>query len=140
MPQLIDYIDKIARDKNRDVLYLLFKPQKGDDPFFFDYEACKRRKQVIKWLEKNNIIYYPCMGAAVERASLDSYRGFLYIDVPYDEANADFKKLSAYLEYPDGSMRYDDMIFAYYPLEKAMKNKHHDEPGFWDKFFDEQGW
>lgn len=34
MPQLIDYIDKIARDKNRDVLYLLFKPQKGDDPFF----------------------------------------------------------------------------------------------------------
>jgi len=105
MPQLIDYIDKIARNKNRDVLYLLFKPQQGEDPLFFDDEACKRRKQVIKWLEKNNIIYYPCMGAAVERASLDSYRGFLYIDVPYDAANADFKKLSAYLEYPDGSMR-----------------------------------
>lgn len=47
MPQLIDYIDKIARDKNRDVLYLLFKPQQGDDSFFFDYEACKRRNQVI---------------------------------------------------------------------------------------------
>ncbi|WP_202977570.1 hypothetical protein, partial [Enterococcus faecium] len=77
MPQLIDYIDKIARDKNRDVLYLLFKPQQGEDPLFFDDEACKRRKQVIKWLEKNNISYYPCMGAAVERASLDSYRGFL---------------------------------------------------------------
>lgn len=47
MPQLIDYIDKIARDKNRDVLYLLFKPQKGDDPFFFDYEAVELHPEVI---------------------------------------------------------------------------------------------
>lgn len=140
MPQLIDYIDKIAREKNRDVLYLLFKRKKNDRSFFFDYQSCKRRNLVIKWLEKNHIHYYPCMGEASEEAGLDSYNGFLYVDVPYDVENEDFKKLSAYLEHPDGTMRYDDMIFAYFPLERAMKNKHHDEPGFWDKLFEEQGW
>lgn len=140
MPQLIDYIDKIAREKNRDVLYLLFKHKKNDRSFFFDYQSCKRRNLVIKWLEKNQIHYYPCMGEASEEAGLDSYNGFLYVDVPYDVDNEDFKKLSAYLEHPDGTMRFDDMIFAYFPLERAMKNKHHDEPGFWDKLFEEQGW
>lgn len=80
------------------------------------------------------------MGEASEEAGLDSYNGFLYVDVPYDVDNEDFKKLSAYLEHPDGTMRFDDMIFAYFPLERAMKNKHHDEPGFWDKLFEEQGW
>lgn len=57
MPQLIDYIDKIAREKNRDVLYLLFKHKKNDRSFFFDYQSCKRRNLVIKWLEKNQIHY-----------------------------------------------------------------------------------
>lgn len=48
MPQLIDYIDKIARDKSRDVLYLLFKPEPGQRGFFFDYKSCTRRIQVIE--------------------------------------------------------------------------------------------
>lgn len=80
------------------------------------------------------------MGEASEEEEngMDFYQGFIYIDVPYDEANADFRKLSDYLEYPDGTLRYDDMLFAYYPLDLAQKNKHHDEPGFWDRFYEDK--
>jgi hypothetical protein len=28
------------------------------------------------------------------------------------------------------------LLFCYLPLDLAMKNKHHDEPGFWDRWAD----
>jgi hypothetical protein len=139
MPQLIDYIDKIARDNNRDVLYLVFKQQPSDCEIPFDYQSSKRRQQVIEWLDANNMTYFPCAGPATVEEGIGSYSGFLYVDVPFEEGDVEFKKLSAYFEHPDGTSRYDDMIFAYYPLEKALENKHHDEPGFWDKWFEERG-
>lgn len=139
MPQLIDHIDKIARDKNHDVLYLIFKPQPDEDELHFDYQISKRRQVVMEWLEANKTPYFPCIGPAIAEGGFDSYSGFLYIDVPFDVADAEFKRLCAYLEHPDGTSRYEDLIFAYYPLEKALENKHHDEPGFWDKWSEERG-
>ena len=34
----------------------------------------------------------------------------------------------------DGSMRFSEAAFLYLPLEKAMLNAAHDEPGFWDRW------
>jgi len=31
-------------------------------------------------------------------------------------------------------MKIDGVVFCYLPLEMAMKNAHHDEPGFWDRW------
>ncbi len=95
MPQLIDYIDKIARDKNRDVLYLLFKPQKGDDPILFLImkPVNAETRSSSGWRKTTSPIIH-AWESGLERAGLDSYNGFLYIDVPYDEADADFKKLA----------------------------------------------
>jgi hypothetical protein len=134
MPELIEHIDKIARNKNRDVLFLLFKDT-SDEPDPLDYENFKHRNEAIEWLTNNNISFYPCAGVANENSFGGFYIGILYIDVPFDETDKLFQKLSNYLEYSDGSQKIDGITFGYYPLESAMKNKHHDEPGFWENLY-----
>jgi len=42
--------------------------------------------------------------------------------------------VQAFLEYPDGTMRFDDVKFYVVPLQDPMKNAHHDEPGFWERW------
>jgi hypothetical protein len=39
-----------------------------------------------------------------------------------------------FLEYADGTMRFDDAKFWIVTHELAVKNRHHDEPGFWEKW------
>lgn len=143
MPQLIDHIDQIARKKQRTVLFLEFHPESmfniinGDDEAeSYDYENDKVRDEIIENLARLNIQWTPCAHMA-STGWMCSYLGQIYLDVPYDENLAEFKKLQEYLEYPDGSMRFSTVRFCYLPLEMAMKNAHHDEPGFWEKYWDE---
>jgi hypothetical protein len=56
-----------------------------------------------------------------------------FIDVPYDASNATYQAVQAFLEYPDGTIRFDDVNFWVVSIERAMENSHHDEPGFWDR-------
>lgn len=138
MPQLIEHIDAIARQKLRGVLFLRFHPEykksPDDDSWLdYDYQRDIRRKNVIRWFKKNNIAWQECAPIASENGYLP-YRGEIYIDVPYDENNPHYKIVSNYLENPDGTLRDKNIRFYFLPLEVAMKNAHHDEPGFWDKF------
>ena len=127
---LIKFIDQIAREKQRDVLYVQFdrKVYSSDN-----YEKWKARTRFIHWLQQNSIFYEECGGFASEN-SIESYRGQLYIDIAYDESLTEYQKLSEYLEYADGRMKIKGLLFCYVPLEKAMKNKHHDGDGFWEKW------
>ncbi|MBA9857229.1 MAG: hypothetical protein GXP07_24150 [Betaproteobacteria bacterium] len=63
-----------------------------------------------------------------------SYAGEVYLDVPFDRRNALYRKVQAFLEHPDGTMKFSDVGFYIVPLELAMKNAHHDEPGFWERW------
>lgn len=130
MPHLIKHIDKIAREKQRDVLYVQF-----DSKFYSsdNYEKWKARTRFIHWLQQNSIFYEECGGFASEN-SIESYRGQLYIDIAYDESLTEYQKLSEYLEYADGRMKIKGLLFCYVPLEKAMKNKHHDGEEFGEKW------
>ncbi|QCP51596.1 hypothetical protein FAZ95_00940 [Trinickia violacea] len=65
-----------------------------------------------------------------------SYAGEVFINVPFDDRDAQYRRVQEFLEYPDGSMRFDDVKFYVVPLEDAMKNAHHDEPGFWERWAD----
>ena len=132
MPYLIKHIDQIAREKNRDVLFIVFDRDVFDDGNHDEWPA---RKDVISWFESHNIKIQPCGNIASEHG-FDSYSGQLYIDVPFDESNPEYTKARDYLENPDGSMRTPGITFCYLPLERAMKNKHHDEPGFWEKLWE----
>lgn len=126
MPMIIKHIDKIAREKQRDVLYIEF-----DDEI--DYTINPTRKEFLKWLEANEIPYLPCAYIANE-CVWDSYKGQLYIDIPMDENNAKYRLLNSHLENEDGSFKIEGIKYMYVPLEMAMKNSHHDAPGFWDEW------
>lgn len=130
MPSYIEHIDKIARDKGRNVLYICFDIKKIPN---FDYDSFQPRTELMQWFEDNRITVAPSVGVADENC-IKTYQGQLYVDVPFDENDPDYIKIRDHLENPDGSSRIPGVLFCYLPLETAMKNKHHDEPGFWDKW------
>lgn len=132
MPQLIDHIDAIARQKKRDVLYIVFSAI-GRPRAMTNWDKHPSRKVIVQWLDEKGIPWQPCAGIA-NANRLDSYQGQVYIDIPFDRALPEYIELEAFLENPDGTMRLPGATFGYLPLEHAMKNAHHDEPGFWEQW------
>jgi hypothetical protein len=136
MPMLIEHIDAIARKKQRDVLYVIFHPKRqvvGDWSASYDWRKDSIRETVCNWLTEHQITWQPCGEIASENA-MYSYQGQIYLDVPYDDNDPEYVLLRDYFENPDGSMRFETVIFCYLPLATAMENAHHDEPGFWEKW------
>jgi hypothetical protein len=88
MPQLIQHIDPIAREKQRAVLFLLFNDpvQKDDDKDDFwpnlDYQAHRARQEILAWFEANGVPYSSCAHFASENGMIP-YQEQLYIDVPF---------------------------------------------------------
>ncbi|KXU87143.1 hypothetical protein CR51_36020 [Caballeronia megalochromosomata] len=132
MPQLLKDIDVIAREKQRDVLYLTFTQADQQPSPVPSADICTRRK-IIEWLNANKVGWSMC-GDIAEECTMRSYAGQLYIDVPYDTSDPVYQAVQQFLEYPDGTMRFEDAKFWIVPLELAMTNAHHDEPGFWDRW------
>ena len=137
MPMLLEHIDAIARKKGRDVLFLKFSQNIGSnesDIFtVVDWDELPVRQQVIAWLEQNQIEWREC-GHFANENMMCGYRGRIYVDVPFDPNNPVFQKLSEHLETPEGETKITGVTFCYLPLDVAMKNAHHDEPGFWEKW------
>ncbi len=129
MPMLIPFIDAIARQKQRDVLHLEFCPEQDG----LDWAELPVRQQIIDWLTAHGIGWMPCGPFANVRV-MESYRGQLYIDLPYDKALPAYQALEAFLENPDGSMRFPQVDFYCLTLDLAMKNAAHDAPGFWESW------
>lgn len=141
MPQLISYIDAIAREKERDVLYVQFGPErtpKGDgaEPWFlrhYHHDNDPYRSALLQWLDEQWIAWEKC-GPFVTDSFCFGYLGDIYIDVPYDESDPQYQLVRDRIENPDGTMRDHDHIRWYYlPLEHAMKNAHQDESGYWER-------
>lgn len=139
MPKLIYHIDAIARKKNRDVLLLAFHNGiTWDSAYLYgsaDYQSPDHpRQKIIKWLEENEIGWEECADIANE-TGWQAYRDQIYIDVPFDTDNENYKKLINYIEDSGGNVKaeFPNTYFYFLTLSEAMKNAHHDEPGFWDK-------
>lgn len=141
MPMRIEHIDAIARQKQRDVLYVVFHlPASGAQDAEeilgtqdFDWEKLPIRQQIIDWLKARDIGCKPCGHFANENLMV-GYHGQLYVDLPFDESVPAFQALQAFLELPDGSMRFPEVTIFYCPLDMAMENAAHDEPGFWQRW------
>lgn len=142
MPQLIQHIDYIARQKQRAVLYLTFV----NEPFksFFEdsdpeddlwREEDSIRSKILKWFDDNGIGWKECADIA-RTSGWSSYAGQVYIDVPYEVADPDYQKLVGYLEDGNDNIKeeHGNTKFWVLPLDLAMKNAHHDEPGFWENW------
>lgn len=132
MPRLLEHIDAIARKQRRDVLYVEFQ---DTDKCAVDFSALPLRRQITEWLDSQRIKWQPCGGVASEHR-LCAYAGQIYIDLPFDPEDPGFRKVQAYLEHPDGSMKFHGATFYALPLQIAMRNAHHDEPGFWERWAD----
>ncbi len=130
MPQALKYIDKIAREKNRDVIFINF----NRDIFpSYEYEDYKARNELLQWLDANDISYQEC-GPMADECGWESYRGQLYIDLPIDEDNEKYRLICEHLDGPNDTFKIKGVESWIFPLEEALKNKHHDEPGFWDEW------
>jgi hypothetical protein len=130
MPQLIEHIDAIARQKGRDVLYLEFHPH--DAWRSYRHEADPMRDTVLAWLDQHGVGWQAC-GPYARPPSMEPWLGQVYLDVPYDETLPEYRILRDYLERPDGTMRHEGVRFYALPLAYANENAEHDEPGFWDR-------
>ncbi len=129
---IIEHIDKIARDLQRDVLYIAFDHEHFPS---YDYENYLVRNGLLQWLDDHEISYRKC-GEIASENGWESYRGQLYIDLPFDENNEKYLLLDDHLCNEDNTPKIKGVVFYYLTLEIAMKNAHHDEPGFWDNWAD----
>ena len=135
MAIIVEHIDAIARKKQRSVLYLEFGVPKEGKSYSssYQFEQDPIRQEILAWLDKNNIAYTMCGDIASENG-WRAYRGQVYLDVVPDDSNEVYALLNDYLEDKDGKSKFENVIFYILSLEIAMKNAHHDEPGFWDRW------
>ena len=130
MPVALKHIDKIAREKNRDVIFINFNREVFPS---YEYKEYKERNELLQWLNDNDISYKEC-GPIADEGGWESYRGQLYIDLPIDEENEKYQLLCEHLDAPDGTFKIKGVESWIFPLKTALKNKHHDEAGFWEKW------
>lgn len=135
MPELIEHIDAIARKKGRDVLYLEFHPSTGWRRYRCDCDPM--RDAVLGWLDEHQVNWVPCGPFAIPASLGPPYLGQVYLDVPYDEGLPAYRSLRDYLEMEDGSMRHTGVRFCVMPLVYATRNAEHDEPGFWERVWED---
>ena len=132
MPVMLRHIDAIAREKQRDVLYLEFHPEGREERRGYRYGDDPVRAAILAWLDEQGFRWERCGPYADIRIIEETYRGLIYIDIAFDEKNEQYRRLAAYLEYPDGTIRQPSVRFYINSLEHAMKNAEHDQPGFWE--------
>ncbi|WP_254073716.1 hypothetical protein [Burkholderia sp. S171] len=129
MPVLREYIDAIGRQRQRDVLFLAF--MRAERPYREDYKTVEVRTRILQWFDDELIPWQEC-GPYASETTLRSYAGEIFIDVRFDTDDWQYQKVQAFLEHPNGTGRFEDVRFYAVPLDFAMKNAHHDEPGFWE--------
>ncbi len=116
MPLNLTTIDYIARAEQRDVACVMFfDPRK---PFPKSLSAAQQalRSAFIQFLEDHSILWCECLDPGSENLLPYSYRGSLYIDVPYDVANPAFRLVADYLRTPGGEPRYEDTYLCCWTL------------------------
>jgi hypothetical protein len=128
MPQIIECIDTIARRKGRDVLFLSFRECFPFNEKYVRHDDSEVRLRVIAWLDRAGISWQECVFPG-----FFNYVGDIYLDVPFDTASAEYRRLAEFLETPDGKMKIEGVSFYCLTFEEAMKYKHHDDPGYWEK-------
>ncbi|MEA3228853.1 MAG: hypothetical protein U9P38_07260 [Campylobacterota bacterium] len=119
MARLLRNIDKIAREKENDVLYVDFN---GRNSSKYNYKEDNNRKELLEWLELNKINYEECFGIAFN--GFTRYRGGIYIDIICDENSEQFTLVDSHIE----SKR--SMILYIISLSLAMKNSYMDEDDY----------
>lgn len=129
----VAHIDAIGRRMGRDVLYVEFHPQTREAQRRYVYQRDAMRADVLAWLDQHAVRWEPC-GPIADIMRMDSYRGQVYLDLPFDDADPVYRQVCAYLEHADGSMRHAGVRFMVLSHERALRNAAHDAEGFWEQW------
>ena len=140
MPQVIEYVDAISRQKKRDVLFVTFYPegeekQRSRFATREEWQHLPARRQVIEWLDGHQISWQPCGGIAGSNMEL-AYQGQIYIDLRFDRALSIYLQLENFLEHSDGTMKLPNTRFCFITHEFALRNAPHDDPAYWTNLAD----
>ncbi len=126
----LEHIDAISRRIERDVIWISFQSRiRSQKP----WEDNPIWMKITKWLDDHNIKWERCFDIADE-CSIPAYNGQIYVNLAYEAESPLFKELDGFLEFSDGTSRFENVKFNLLPLLDANRNKHHDEPGFWDSW------
>ena len=130
-PPRIEFIDSIARKKQRDVLCLVFTESELPSCDAFPYESLPIRRQIIDWLSQHCINWEPCEAFA-DPTNPVGYKGRIYVDVSPVLTDPLYDKLCNYLEDENGHCRFSNVRFFQLSLSEAIGNALYDEPGYYD--------
>lgn len=116
---ILQNIDEISREMNRDVLLLRFHPTDFDEYLEYEYKNDAVRTEILENLKQMEIPFKPCLGF-YHPNDFGRWCGQIYLDVPYDENLPMYQRLKEYLEFPDNSMRFETVKFYILKLEQAI--------------------
>ena len=119
MPQLVLPIDEIARQKQRDVLFVTFPELEVFSDSRLDIATYPPRKELLAFLDENQIPWTPCAYFS-NSGYLAGDTEWIYLDVPLEVDNPQYQKLAEYLETPEGTPRDPRVRFLCLPLAKAL--------------------
>jgi hypothetical protein len=122
MPQILNTLDEIAREKQRDVLCVMFFDPKKGIPKHLSAARRNLRAALIQFLEDHSIAWSECFDPGCENLLFYPYYCSMYLDGPYDLADPAYRLVADYLETPDGKPRTKDMRFGVRTLDAAIKN------------------
>lgn len=100
MPETLEHVDAIARRMKRNVPYLDFL--KAKRPHRADYQRLESRSSIAQWLGREGIGWRerrPFTSTTVKR----SHASAIFIDVPFDESDAQYRKVRSFHVYPGKS-------------------------------------
>lgn len=106
MPTVLEHIDAIARQKQRDVLYLTFFDDPQGKRTACEWPENATRAHLIEWLDAHGITWREC-GEIANPNVMRGYRGSIYIDVCFDLGGPVYPQLVAFLELPDGTVSHN---------------------------------
>ena len=118
---LIEHIDEIGRRLQRDVLFLEFHPRDEEAIRSYQYQHDPNRIHITRWLDQHGIPWQMC-GSLKRAHTIESYRGQIFLDVPFDLASPEYLQLLNFLENPDGSCSHHGVRFYALALSVAMEN------------------
>ncbi len=131
IPRKIEFIDAIAREKQRDVLCVVFVDCEPETESPIPYQELPIRRQIIAWLNSQELTWEPC-AAFADPYHPTAYSGRIYIDVDPSTENPQYGILQHYFEEPTGKSRFPGVHFCCLPFLEASENTIYDEPGYYD--------
>ena len=132
MVVLLNHVDAISRQLGRDVVWVEFNRELR----VRDWTKNNLWTETTDWLKENGFDWSKCFQIANTSILMGRYDGSLILDSVCVEDSTGLKKLDGYFEKPDGTPTVEGRMLWILTLDVALKNAHHDEPGFWEECAD----